>query len=59
MTEKEQLEIEKMSKLDRLKELSEKLNQTTDMVTKNALTENHRNTLLWLEKVNQRLKELN
>lgn len=59
MTEKELLEIEKNSLQDRLKELSDKLNQTNDTVSKNALTENHRKTLEKLTDVNHRLKELN
>jgi hypothetical protein len=59
MTEKERLELEKESLHERLKGLSEKINQTNDTNTKNALSENHRKTLERLNQVNKQLNELN
>ena len=58
ISEKEFLEILKQSIQERLRQLSDILNQVSDTETKNALTENHQKSLEELVKVSKRLGEL-
>jgi Mg2+/Co2+ transporter CorC len=58
ISEKEFLEILKQSIQERLRQLSDILNQVSDTETKNALTENHQKSLEELVKVSKRLREL-
>ncbi len=58
MTEKEFLEDLKKSYQARLKEISDILANMKDTVTKQALSNNHKNALEDLSKINERLKNL-
>ena len=58
ISEKEFLEILKQSIQERLRQLSDILNQVSDTETKNALTENHQKSLEELVKVSKRFREL-